>query len=287
MVHQSQSQPAARAGGHGLNHGAAAVAAARPTEGVTVQQATFRGPNEDKALWLASQALRMWPADMQYECRTLPEGGVEICVLNAADGGQLADDGVRSALPARGPAAAGSAAQGRIIDLREADRRLAARPPRRPEGAPADAPAAELVVHVLGEIVRRMGHDWSVRGAARGDVIEVELGVPPVGAESGAPPRCSEALETIATRVLLRAFPETRQRVVVKTEGAKRQRQQQLEALGTRLGNVVSRTGRALKVDGLNPGDRRAVHTALAGRSEVRTRSEGNGPFRRLVIEAG
>jgi spoIIIJ-associated protein len=58
-----------------------------------------------------------------------------------------------------------------------------------------------------------------------------------------------------------------------------------LERMAIRLGEAAKRMGKTLTVVPMPSKDRRAVHVALAGVEGVRTRSEGDGLFRRLLVE--
>jgi spoIIIJ-associated protein len=58
-----------------------------------------------------------------------------------------------------------------------------------------------------------------------------------------------------------------------------------LERMAIRLGEAAKRMGKTLTVVPMQSKDRRSVHVALAGVEGVRTRSEGDGLFRRLLVE--
>ena len=47
----------------------------------------------------------------------------------------------------------------------------------------------------------------------------------------------------------------------------------------------VKKTGKAFKLEPMNPYERRIIHSALQEDTDVDTFSEGEEPFRRVVIE--
>jgi spoIIIJ-associated protein len=59
----------------------------------------------------------------------------------------------------------------------------------------------------------------------------------------------------------------------------------EVEGMAARLAELVRRSGRAVTVVPLHARDRRRVHVALANAEDVRTRSVGQGLFRRLIVE--
>ena len=52
-----------------------------------------------------------------------------------------------------------------------------------------------------------------------------------------------------------------------------------------KLADKVVRTGRNIKLEPMNPYERMIIHSALQGNDKVLTRSEGEDPYRRIVIE--
>lgn len=74
-------------------------------------------------------------------------------------------------------------------------------------------------------------------------------------------------------------------RVVVDAENYRAKREKTLEALAYRLANKVIKTKRSVKLEPMNPYERKVIHAALHNHPKVMTRSEGQDPYRRVVIE--
>lgn len=74
-------------------------------------------------------------------------------------------------------------------------------------------------------------------------------------------------------------------RVVVDAENYRAKREKTLEALAYRLANKVIKTKRSVKLEPMNPYERKVIHAALHDHPKVMTRSEGQDPYRRVVIE--
>lgn len=61
-------------------------------------------------------------------------------------------------------------------------------------------------------------------------------------------------------------------------------RVESLTQLAKRLANKVAKTGRFVKLDPMNPSDRRIIHTALQDDDRVTTLSKGSEPKRQVII---
>lgn len=61
-------------------------------------------------------------------------------------------------------------------------------------------------------------------------------------------------------------------------------RVESLTLLAKRLASKVAKTGRFVKLDPMNPSDRRIIHTALQDDDRVTTLSKGSEPNRQVII---
>ena len=73
-------------------------------------------------------------------------------------------------------------------------------------------------------------------------------------------------------------------RVKVDTENYRQRRKETLENLAKNIAYKVKRTKRAVSLEPMNPYERRIIHSALQGDRYVTTHSEGEEPFRRVVV---
>lgn len=73
-------------------------------------------------------------------------------------------------------------------------------------------------------------------------------------------------------------------RVKVDTENYRKRRKDTLENLAKNLAYKVKRTKRPVTLEPMNPYERRVIHFALQNDKYVSTHSEGEEPFRRVVI---
>ncbi len=73
-------------------------------------------------------------------------------------------------------------------------------------------------------------------------------------------------------------------RVKVDTEDYRKRRKETLENLAKNIAYKVKRTKRAVSLEPMNPYERRIIHSALQNDKYVTTHSEGEEPFRRVVV---
>lgn len=73
-------------------------------------------------------------------------------------------------------------------------------------------------------------------------------------------------------------------RVKLDTEDYRRRRKETLENLAMNIASKVKRTRRTVSLEPMNPYERRIIHSALQGDPAVSTHSEGEEPYRRVVV---
>lgn len=73
-------------------------------------------------------------------------------------------------------------------------------------------------------------------------------------------------------------------RVKVDTENYRQRRKETLENLAKNIAFKVKRTKRPVSLEPMNPYERRIIHSALQNDRYVVTHSEGEEPFRRVVV---
>lgn len=72
--------------------------------------------------------------------------------------------------------------------------------------------------------------------------------------------------------------------VKADTENYRERRKKTLENLAKNISSRVKRTGHAVSLEPMNPYERRIIHSALQGDKFCTTYSEGEEPFRRVVV---
>ena len=73
-------------------------------------------------------------------------------------------------------------------------------------------------------------------------------------------------------------------RVKLDTEDYRQRRKETLENLAKNIAFKVKRTKRSVSLEPMNPYERRIIHSALQNDRYVTTHSEGEEPFRRVIV---
>lgn len=77
---------------------------------------------------------------------------------------------------------------------------------------------------------------------------------------------------------------EDKYKVIVDTEGYRIRREEVLKKMALNMAEKVKNSGQKVALEPMSAHDRRVVHLALEDIQEVKTESEGDGSFRRIVI---
>lgn len=73
-------------------------------------------------------------------------------------------------------------------------------------------------------------------------------------------------------------------RVKLDTENYRERRKETLENLAKNIAHKVKRTKRSVSLEPMNPYERRIIHSALQDDKYISTHSEGEEPYRRVVV---
>lgn len=92
-----------------------------------------------------------------------------------------------------------------------------------------------------------------------------------------------DALQYLTTMVVNKNTSE-HVRVKLDTENYRERRQKTLETLARSLARKVKKTGRKVVLEPMNPYERRIIHYTLQSDPGVETHSEGEEPYRKVVI---
>jgi len=141
----------------------------------------------------------------------------------------------------------------------------------------------EMALDLVGKICNAMGIFASYECLQRPDGWLVNITGPDLGILIGRRGDTLDALQYLVNLAVQRHFAE-RIRIVLDVEGYRQRREETLVRLATRLSDKVKRTGYKVVLEPMNPQERRIIHTALQDDQRVFTFSEGDEPYRKVVI---
>ncbi|MCD7863540.1 MAG: protein jag [Lachnospiraceae bacterium] len=114
-------------------------------------------------------------------------------------------------------------------------------------------------------------------------VVDVDLSGDDMGMLIGKRGQTLDSLQYLLSLVVNKNSEEYI-RVKVDTENYREHRKETLENLAKNIASKVKRTGRSVSLEPMNPYERRIIHATLQNDKYVTTHSEGNEPYRRVVV---
>lgn len=141
-----------------------------------------------------------------------------------------------------------------------------------------------IALKFIEEITNEMGLDVSVSAKKGTDSLYIDINGKDSGTIIGKRGQTLDAIQYLASLVANKG-KEDYLRVVVDAENYRRKREKTLMLLANRLAAKVIKTRRSVKLEPMNPYERKVIHATLQNNPRVTTRSEGQEPYRRVIIE--
>jgi len=141
----------------------------------------------------------------------------------------------------------------------------------------------ELVKDFLNFVTREMKVDVQYEVENRKDFIYINIKGKNVGILIGRRGETLESLQYLINLAVQKKIEE-RTRIVLDIDGYRDKREQTLITLANRLYEKAKKTRKNIVLEPMNPHERRIIHTALQDKNDIQTYSEGNEPYRKVVI---
>lgn len=142
------------------------------------------------------------------------------------------------------------------------------------------------ISQLVDAVVEGMGVDADIAVSVVDDELHVTISGEDLEALVGRDGQVIDALQYLLNQASMRGTGEERPpRVVLDVDGYRERRRVQLERLAMHAADEAVKYGEEIELDPMTPHDRRIVHLAIADRDDIVTRSEGNEPRRRIVVE--
>lgn len=117
------------------------------------------------------------------------------------------------------------------------------------------------------------------------DELRVNIEGPNMGVLIGYRGETLDSLQYLLSLIINKNHDEVYKRVILDTANYRHNRQETLKRLALKMGDKVKKNGRTVKLEPMNPYERRIIHSTLQNNEFVTTHSEGDEPFRKVVIE--
>ena len=143
----------------------------------------------------------------------------------------------------------------------------------------------ELVKEFLDSVFKAMDMEVELDIKVDEDekMIDVELKGDDMGILIGKRGQTLDSLQYL-TNLALNKHSDNYFKVKVDTEDYRNRRKETLENLAHNIAYKVKRTKRSVELEPMNPFERRIIHSALQNDKYVSTHSEGEEPYRHVVV---
>ena len=137
----------------------------------------------------------------------------------------------------------------------------------------------------LRDIATQMGIDLDFSVKANNELVFVEITGKDTGTIIGKRGSTLDAVQCLASYVVNKDSDKYI-RVILDAENYRAKREKTLVNLANRLAGKVERSGKPTTLEPMNPYERKVIHCTLQNHPNVKTRSEGKDPYRKVIIES-
>ena len=143
----------------------------------------------------------------------------------------------------------------------------------------------ESIKEFLGKVFQAMGIEATVSVNVDKETknIDVDLAGPDMGVLIGKRGQTLDSLQYL-TNLAINKQSDEYYKVKIDTEDYRQRRKDTLENLAKNIAYNVKKTKRPVSLEPMNPFERRVIHSALQNDKFVTTHSEGEEPYRHVVV---
>lgn len=136
----------------------------------------------------------------------------------------------------------------------------------------------------LTDMLASMGIQCVIACKLNDDILNIELSGKDMGILIGRRGQTLDAIQYL-TSLVVNKKTEHYVRVIIDTEHYREKRQKTLKNLSHKMASKVTRYHKKISLEPMNPAERRIIHATLQDDENVFTYSEGDDPYRYVVID--
>lgn len=145
--------------------------------------------------------------------------------------------------------------------------------------------ASDRARKFLRDVLDSMGILAEIKIQEEEDVLKINLVGPKMGLIIGYRGETLDSLQYLVSLVVNKENNQKYKKVTLDTENYRSRREETLKRLAEKLAYKVRKTSKSVKLEPMNPYERRIIHSTLQNDSYVVTYSEGEEPHRRVIID--
>jgi spoIIIJ-associated protein len=137
----------------------------------------------------------------------------------------------------------------------------------------------------LRDVLEAMDIKAEIRVRDNKEGLYINLAGPKMGVIIGRRGQTLDSLQYLVSLVVNRDKERDNfVKVILDTEDYRRKREETLQRLAKRLAERVQKTGKRVELEPMNPYERRIIHSTLQEFEDITTFSEGEEPYRKVII---
>lgn len=137
----------------------------------------------------------------------------------------------------------------------------------------------------IDNILKSMELDAEIKIIEEDDTLKINLSGEKMGLIIGYRGETLDSIQYLVSLVVNKHHELPHKKVVLDTENYRSKREETLKGVAIKSAARVKKMKKSFKLEPMNPYERRIIHSALQDDLDVNTYSEGEEPFRRVVIE--
>jgi spoIIIJ-associated protein len=136
---------------------------------------------------------------------------------------------------------------------------------------------------LLGTVLDAMSIDADIKINEQDENVHINLEGSDLGVLIGRRGETLDALQYLVS-LSVNKNQERRKKIFLDVEGYRKRREDTQQKLALKLADKARQRGRNVVLEPMNSLERRIIHTALQGRDDIATFSEGEEPYRKIII---
>lgn len=143
--------------------------------------------------------------------------------------------------------------------------------------------AADVARDFLDQVIKAMGIDVTIEMSQQQESIVFNIRGENLGMLIGKHGQTLDALQYL-TNLAAHRDAVDRARVIIDVEDYRKRREETLTSLAKRIAAQVKRRGDRVVLEPMTPNERKVIHMALQDDTRISTYSEGEEPYRKVII---
>jgi len=142
---------------------------------------------------------------------------------------------------------------------------------------------AQTAVDFLEDVFKKMNIETEIETKYENRNLRIELKGSEMALLIGRRGQTLDSLQYLVSLVVNKENPDYI-RIILDTENYRHKREETLKKLANKLAYKAKKYRKDIILEPMNPYERRIIHSALQDNKFVKTRSEGDEPYRKVII---